>query len=264
MTTQQQQDILDNAPEGATHYKSGNYYMPSIDGYTYLFFSHGVGHWEKSRNKKERLANATPLAGLRKKQQPTVFDAVDALEGGLLCDSNGLKQIAPCWSITGNGIEYRDKLICTHEEFNQCVDDLAKYRNKQPTINSLHAYRQYEYAQHKLDNPQPKPRTKVEYKEVNESNCCVWDLKGMLERELLYTLHGDVKYLLCSNNAPMHMLICFDEGRVYRKVETEIDEKQDQIDEISKLLTMNGFAHDPIWIKCIQSHGHLAKIKQGE
>lgn len=71
-----------------------------------------------------------------------------------------------------------------------------------------------------------KPRTKIEYVNISEEDTCVWDLKEMLEREEVYHLTGRGEYLLCVRGVPMHMLICFDEGRVYRKVETEIKKEK--------------------------------------
>lgn len=46
----------------------------------------------------------------------------------------------------------------------------------------------------------------------------------------------------------------------FEPIDTRTPE-QKQVDEISHLLTIQGFAHDPVWIKCLQSNGHLAPIK---
>ena len=74
-----------------------------------------------------------------------------------------------------------------------------------------------------VDLNQEKPRTKIEYEKLDESNFNVWDLKPLLENGELYSKTSKGDYVLYSANAPTYMLMHFNEYGVYRKVDRSVE-----------------------------------------
>lgn len=73
--------------------------------------------------------------------------------------------------------------------------------------------------------PQPQPRTKVEYVKVEDS---IFDLRSSLESGELYYKDIDDKFYEISGES--QLVNCFDSSCVYRRIETEITERDEFID----------------------------------
>ena len=75
-----------------------------------------------------------------------------------------------------------------------------------------------------------KPRTKTEFVKVTGS---IFDLKDLLENEELYFSTDTDEYDYCNNERDLCAAVY--NGNIYRKVETEIDERQEFIDAYASL-----------------------------
>jgi len=217
MLNKQEQEILDNAPESATHYV-----IHSITGecLTYMEGGGELGGWCLTRS----------LADLRKKQGKTVVDAVNAWGEFELSPSGGVETFRYCPaddSIIGchYKAEASDGLVCTIKEFNQCVKEMSYDGG----YDQFHCYK--EASKMKLkpsdnnlgDKPAGyvKPRTKVEHVPMTTSH----------HYEIFKAMRddGDV-YVRCEDGEHEGMQGCIinladainDEVTIYRKVETEI------------------------------------------
>ena len=74
-------------------------------------------------------------------------------------------------------------------------------------------------------------RMKVEYVKVEDS---IFDLQhDLVDGNLFYQGPNDSHYLI---NTERHLVYCFDSDCVYRKVETEIDERQEFIEAACKVV----------------------------
>ena len=156
---------------------------------------------------KKGLAELT-LADLRKNQKPTVFDAVNY--------HKGVWPYVNRDSILNEGIA-----VCDKQEFNQCADDLAMFANLPSTVGAT----EWCYKQHKLDNPQPKPRTKVDYVLIEDFS---FSLKKEFEDGKLYCGGNDYMVITIEDDVAYHS----QEENLYRKVETKLTWR----DELDTLL----------------------------
>lgn len=76
-----------------------------------------------------------------------------------------------------------------------------------------------------------KPRTRTEYEKVTES---IFDLRDEFERGELYCKHEDAReYTQITNTQTLAQAL--HSGICYRKVEKEIDERREFIDELSRI-----------------------------
>lgn len=75
-----------------------------------------------------------------------------------------------------------------------------------------------------------KPRTKTEFVKVTGS---IFDLKDLLENEGLYFSTDTDEYDYCNNERDLCAAVY--NGNIYRKVETEINERQEFIDTYASL-----------------------------
>jgi len=129
MLNKQEQKILDNAPEWATHIMSQDSFESE-----YAIHSEGVYYDNKDHSHYAPRGaafmpswNPTDLADLRNKQGKTVADAVsyhgaDAsfLTSGYLIYMNNT------WSQASGG-DWDEFKVCTIEEFNQCVKEMSEF-----------------------------------------------------------------------------------------------------------------------------------------
>jgi len=165
---------------------------------------------------------------LRKKQGKTVVDAVNAWGEFELAPSSGVETFRYCPaddSIMGchYKAEASDGLVCTIEEFNQCVKEM-----------SFHNVSSAEFMDYQLGVKIPlepiKPRTKVEYVKVEFDH--IWEgIKAMEVGGETYFVDGneDVQYIEIGN-VPAFMRPLAMKEAIYRKVETEIT-WQDEVRE---------------------------------
>lgn len=81
---------------------------------------------------------------------------------------------------------------------------------------------------------EPDKKINVEYEHLTEANTDIWDLKQMLDDEVLFskTSHGD--YNPYSINAPSYMLSQFIDYGVHRRIETEVTWQSELAELINK------------------------------
>ena len=240
MLNKQEQEILDNAPESATHYV-----IHSITGecLTYMEGGGELGGWcltrsladlrKKQGGQSSWLSDAVEkMAAIDKKQGKTVVDAVNtwAAEIPKLYVSELVNATSNYFVtfIDGQfGVDdvISNNVICDKEEFNQCVKEMSYDGG----YDQFHCYK--EASKMKLkpsdnnlgDKPAGyvKPRTKVEHVPMTTSH----------HYEIFKAMRddGDV-YVRCEDGEHEGMQGCIinladainDEVTIYRKVETEI------------------------------------------
>ena len=203
MLNKQEQEILDNAPEGATHWMAHK-----IHGVKYLVESGDEFHNLNRMGIYLSEWKPASLADLRKKQGKQVWDAVNYFEGDLRGHSfvyegrcNGMFK---CNEECVN--DY--KFVCTVEEFNQCVKDMSEFCN----VASLSDYTRAT----KTPLEPVKPRTRVEYVKVVDS---IFHLQPDLIAGELFCNTCDGYEVIDKELTLMNALY---EMNLYRKVETEI------------------------------------------
>jgi hypothetical protein len=168
MLTRREQEILDNAPEGATHYA-----IHAVTGECLQYMKEAVelGGWYRTRSLADlrRKQGKTVVDGvvekmavIDKKQGKTVVDAVNYYHGDI--ESTDAKCIV---SSNRGSIDlwYCDDFValdtpkwsplCTIEEFNQCVKELSYHAgvdafveyvcNKRPTKPFLQTGEEFEH-----------------------------------------------------------------------------------------------------------------------
>lgn len=238
MLTSKEQEILDGAPDWAECViQSKNNMMVTYAKYNgcccALFLDNNNGEyayglWTVIHN----------LADLRKKQGKTVWDAVNYFEGEMMNHTRSEAQIF--YSDAGYNIGASGILICTIEEFNQCVDGLSKYANKKVGCHSPHT--DYNYEQHKKDYAQPKPRTKVEYVKVDKDaeGGAYWECARDFAENEVNLLVARTNPEACCVMSWMNisdndeLLRQYKEGKIYRKVEREITWQDEVIEFCGK------------------------------
>jgi hypothetical protein len=235
MLTEQEQEILDNAPEGAvTLITTGPYWGKEMDederntlakdvDDEYVMGSGDCEHGGTPRMSPSGWVVRYDLADLRKKQGKTVVDAVNYLQAELTADNchhtsnedetliyNGSRYIAMKRENIGH--------VCTIEEFNQCVKEMSEHNcalpfctykettNKQLLTKESSDYSFYESV---------KPRMKVEY--VKEKAVFFWKVaKDFSEKADFFDVHSN------RINTLEGLLGAYKCDDLYRKVETEI------------------------------------------
>lgn len=298
MLNKDEQEILDGAQEGDTYYITHSV-NGALMGYSKRVTSgmryHIYNKLADLRKKQEEARYACcvacnhewkepknvdvnsvpcPECGDRvavepKKQAPTVWDAVNWFEVDHLASQYDFTRLYRNTKTNGYDLANAKhcnylELVCTIEEFNQCVDDLAKFANLPSTVGAT----EWCYKQYRLDYPQPKPRMKINYELVDMDSAGI--AKAMIDGETFYNEFGgqsfEWKESRFVNMASGSQILV--DGDFYRKVETEIDEKQEQIDSAVRDIhsamfdLSNETATDLVMM--LQVRGHLAKIKQGE
>ena len=187
MITKQEQDILDNAPEGATHYfiDNGHVYYGGLSDLL--------------------------LSDLRNKQGKQVWDAVNYYRGNKPANNCLGRMIgyglSYGFTIT-NGATSGVDVVCTIEEFNQCVKEMSEFCN----VASLSDYTRA------TNTPlEPvKPRTRVEYVKVVDS---IFHLQPDLIAGGLFCNTCDGYEVI---NKELTLMNALYEMNLCRKVETEI------------------------------------------
>lgn len=211
MLTKHEQEILDNAPNWAECFirsSGGNYSYAKYVGASMKVFCNSGGNMQYS----SIWCLIHDLTDLRKKQGKTVVDAVNYFKGvwphsGHKCASFSHDE----WTFFFKDVdEYH---ACTIEEFNQCVKEMseARWMNKSGDF--------FCYESYKEDYTEPvKPRTKVEYVKVNDSE--YWECaKEYTELGEFYSFIGDGYLLVDSHN---ELLGKYEQNNLYHKVETEV------------------------------------------
>lgn len=210
MLTKQEQEILDNAPEGATHYLTSNEF-----GSSYAIYN--LGDYDTFDNKS--LVSGFvwsmkyDLADLRKKQGKTVVDAVNHFKCELVVGRSAefvtYDSYANGYGI-GSVLSEKKTRVCTIEEFNQCVKEMSEVAGK----NAYEAY-----ATHEKTPLEPiNPRTKVEYVKVTDS---IFNLQPDLDAGEIYLKVGDNDEFNPIKGEST-LAYAFEQDKLYRKVETEI------------------------------------------
>lgn len=311
MLTKQEQEILDNAPKGVSHYmimnKAGSVMCDLVD--------------------------------LRKKGK-TVWDAVNK------CYSQDGIVLGVGWYINQIGaISFNGAQVCTIEEFNQHVKEMSEFAGVDKYIdyisygnellskeNSDYSYYEgdkvseekpvyfnaslnvctkegakwvlppkgaYTVKEEKRPEPMiygPSPKAKPDFAMQEEKPVYTQAMEDAgelpsvgMECEMFFDIAaerwvkvkveaviGGFMWLSVVESLPSDMptftyaeamlakhgkyVFTVEANKVFRPIDTRTP-KQKQVDEISKHLTMQGFAHDPIWIKSLQSHGYLVSVK---
>lgn len=236
MLTKQQQDILDNAPSDATHCAMDDkaYYYKDILSKGYMFLD-SMGNWMPGKSVPiYRITHN--LADLRQMQKPTVFDVVNKTKSVATTQHSATEVfVRTNGSLAGRfetgtycqreSMKHEAEWICTIEEFNQCVDDLAMWANKPKGVHA------HNYTNHKLNNPQPKPRMKVEYVVINGGDKVIC---GVFASESVYYLHAnshDSRGVQYSEVKSLEALSCA--STVYRKVETPMTWQDEVLDVVN-------------------------------
>ncbi|QGF20985.1 hypothetical protein PP409_gp03 [Vibrio phage Seahorse] len=102
-----------------------------------------------------------------------------------------------------------------------------------------------------VDLNQEKPRTKVEYEHLDQSNFNVWDLKPLLDNGELYSKTSDGEYDQYSKSSPTYMLRHFMEYGVYRKVERQVEWWEDAVEYLNSKggFDASGNSEEGLWIR---------------
>ncbi len=159
----------------------------------------------------------TPLTLADFEQKKTVFDAVNYFKGAV--SRSSFKYLTE--DATGNWL-WRENLhgnplvICTIEEFNQCVDDLAKYGNK----CAPHSVAAYSYEQYKKDAQPTKPLMVIEYVKITHPNQ-LWDFP-----DDLFFKKDSGEFIWTENHTFRNVLDHFKKENLYRKAEREVKEEK--------------------------------------
>ena len=109
-------------------------------------------------------------------------------------------------------------------------DDQLMYVESKIRLNAIQALDIFD----KNNIEKQKPRTKTEYELLCNSSFNVWGLKGLLESGSLFYFIND-EYRPVSVGSDIFAIEHFLSGHIYRKVETEIDERQEFVGTYASL-----------------------------
>ncbi len=162
--------------------------------------------------------------GLRKKRGKTVVDAVNYYQADIYPVIDGsIYKASKVGYFPSNINEPNHELICTIEEFNQCVEEMSvngdlkdfeRYliRNKFDVINGVLTKANSDYSEYESNSV--KPSTKIEY-----VNVTVKEAKEFHVDELFF-YWGDDNYVALKDVDSQTFII--NQHKLRRKVETEI------------------------------------------
>lgn len=104
-----------------------------------------------------------------------------------------------------------------------------------------------------------KPRTKTEYELLCNSSFNVWGLKDLLESGSLFYFIND-EYRPVSVGSDIFAIEHFLSGHIYRKVKTEIDERQEFIDAAFVIARECDTEEDVEWMGKLYDSGRFKLV----